>query len=177
MDFDWLSDWKFWAWLIPVVIGSFEIGVWWSGRDRAKVVAEREDQEYRKRNSAILRVRPGGFSDHGHILLGIRNVGDHPATAVQGMADFGTFQRSFDTGDMILLPQDGFPAQLFVGLESSPKIRDYSTQDMAHLPAKAILEVSYTDGLGPQCRRWEIFFQPKGDLFPQWDYRVRPLEE
>ncbi len=179
-NLNWLGDLSFWAWAIPlavtIALGSFQVGVWWSDRDRAKAVAEREDQEYRKRNSATLRIRPQGISDDGHFIIGITNVGDHRAMGVQVRVDCGVFQRSLGDETLTLAPQDGFPAMVFVGLERPVKGGYYTPEDMSHLPADSHLEIVYSDGLGEHRRRWTITIERKGEELHLWEYRAEPLE-
>lgn len=108
VDLNWLGDLTFWAWVIPVAVaiafGGFEVGVWWSGRDRAKIIQEREDWEFEQRNAAKLRVRSAGRSPQGHIRLMFINEGKCQATFVSGTLRIGDIERPFGGEDFFLEP-------------------------------------------------------------------------
>lgn len=183
MDVSWLGDWSFWAWAIPLAVtiafGGFQVGVWWSGRDRAKVVEAREDREYVKRNSAVLRVTPALRSGHGDLHLHIENTGDHRATSVHGLLQIGELQRSFGHQSWTLSPHVTVVQQFFMGLDDDrePKFGGYPVKDLGHLLSGGTLNVSFTDGLGEHHRSWKITFQPQGERFDQWNIALEPLEE
>lgn len=180
MDVSWLDDWSFWAWAIPVAVtiafGSFQVGVWWSGRDRTRLVQEREDREYRKRNSAVLRVTQMGFDDFGRLSIGIRNAGDHGAEFVQGAAIVRDTENPLPIREgCTIAPQDGIHSMIPLG-EKWPGRGCMTTADTTRFPREILLQVTYSDGLGSQCRRWKLIFEPKGEHLHEWHMAAVPLE-
>lgn len=183
MDLSALGDVSFWAWAIPVAVavafGGFEVEVWWSGRKRARIVEKREDREYTRENSAVLRVTPALRSGHGDFHLHIENTGDHRATSVHGILEIGELQRSFGNQNWTLPPHEMRVQPFFMGLgdDSERRFGGYPVKDLEHLLSGGTLNISFTDGLGEHRRSWEITFQPHGERFDQWGIALEPMEK
>jgi len=158
-------------------------GIWsrvdkWQDQKRARITAEREDQDFTRRNAADMRVSISRQSGYGKLPINIVNRGRHRAELSKLVVEIGIDVWEIPQSDHIVEAGEGLYSLPFDLRPESKKQRGtYTTEEMQHLPTDGIVEMTYTDGLGVHTRRWRLIFERKGERFADWDIAIQPLEK